>query len=269
MLLEFPRCGGTDRQPQRAAPCQCVLGQPWVCHGPLQAQMQPLKCAAGVVEPGRLCAAAGLPRRVVGGAVLLNAGVFQMQVWRRRSATAAYTVLSVCEWPALGMSRATARSDAASAVCIRCAGACTGCCGRAGQVISEGGAVLLNAGVFHMCRHRSATTGAQSPTSVWVASPGHAMGSCKVGCSLCCVQQVWWGLHWGLRQGCAEGLWGQRFYWLVESSRGGGSTQQPQHTEPCQRVQMASQSGHAIGFCKVKYSHCSVQRVWWSLHWPG
>ena len=25
--------------------------------------------------------------------------------------------------------------------------------------------------------------------------------------------------------------------------------------------------GHAMGHCKVKYSLCSVQKVWWGLHW--
>ena len=30
---------------------QCVSSQPWACHGPLQGQIQPLQCAAGVVEP--------------------------------------------------------------------------------------------------------------------------------------------------------------------------------------------------------------------------
>ena len=40
---------------------------------------------------------------------------------------------------------------------------------------------------------------AQRPASVCVASPGHAMGHCKVKCSLCSVQQVWWSLHWVLR----------------------------------------------------------------------
>ena len=39
---------------------------------------------------------------------------------------------------------------------------------------------------------------AQSPASVWVASPGHALGHCKVKCTLCSGQQVWWSLHWGL-----------------------------------------------------------------------
>ena len=76
---------------------------------------------------------------------------------------------------------------------------------------------------------------AQSPASVWVASPGHATEHCKVKCSLSSVQQVWWGLHWGRRQGCCAGdSLGVRFCRFVESSRGGGSTHQPQRTEPCQ-----------------------------------
>ena len=49
-MLEFSRCGGAARQPQRTEPCQCVSNQPWVYHGPLQAQMKPpLQCAGGVV----------------------------------------------------------------------------------------------------------------------------------------------------------------------------------------------------------------------------
>ena len=59
---------------------------------------------------------------------------------------------------------------------------------------------------------------AQSPASVWVASPGHAVGYCKVKCILCCVPQGWWGLHWGLRQGRAGGLWGLPFCRGVEIS---------------------------------------------------
>ena len=77
---------------------------------------------------------------------------------------------------------------------------------------------------------------AQSPASARVASPGHAMGHCKVNCSLRCVPQGWCGLHWGLRQGRAGGLWGLQFCRFVELSRGGGSTRQPQRTEPCQCV---------------------------------
>ena len=42
---------------------------------------------------------------------------------------------------------------------------------------------------------------AQSPASVQMASPGHAMGHCKVKCSMCSMQQVWWYLHWVLRPG--------------------------------------------------------------------
>ena len=59
---------------------------------------------------------------------------------------------------------------------------------------------------------------AQSPATVWVANPGHAMGHCKVKFSLYYVQQVWWGLHWGLRQGCwAGGLWRLQFYRFMAS----------------------------------------------------
>ena len=49
---------------------------------------------------------------------------------------------------------------------------------------------------------------AQSPARVWVASPGHATGHCKVKCSLCIVEQVLRGLLWGLRQGWAGALSG-------------------------------------------------------------
>ena len=91
------------------------------CHESLQGQMQPLQSAVDVVDPA-LGAAAGLGRLfVVGGAVLLNAGVFQM--WKYRSATTAQRALPVCEWPAPGMLWATARLNAVSAVCSRCGGA--------------------------------------------------------------------------------------------------------------------------------------------------
>ena len=42
--------------------------------------------------------------------------------------------------------------------------------------------------------------------------------------TLQCALQVWWGLHCGLRQGWAGGLWGVRFCRCVEISRGGGSS---------------------------------------------
>ena len=60
------------------------------------------------------------------------------------------------------------------------------------------------------------------------------MVHCKIKCSLCSVQQVCWSLHWWLQQGWAGDLWGLRFCRCVEISRGGGSTRQPQRTEPCQ-----------------------------------
>ena len=52
------------------------------------------------------------------------------------------------------------------------------------------------------------------------------------------MQQEWWGLHWGLRQQgcCAGGLWRLLFCRFVKLSRGGGSSQLPQRTEPCQCV---------------------------------
>ena len=57
-------------------------GQPWACHVVLQGQMQPLQCAAGVVEIA-LGAAAELGRWFVGVRFWLNADVLQM--WRRRT----------------------------------------------------------------------------------------------------------------------------------------------------------------------------------------
>ena len=88
---------------------------------PPHGQMQPLQCAAGVVEPV-LGAVAGLGRWFVGGAVFLHAGAF-FQVWMRRLTTTARGALPVVEWPALGMPRATARSNTASAVCSSYGGA--------------------------------------------------------------------------------------------------------------------------------------------------
>ena len=50
---------------------------------------------------------------------------------------------------------------------------------------------------------------AQSPDSVWLASPGHAMANCKVENSLCSLQHEWWKFHWVLQLCCwAGGLWG-------------------------------------------------------------
>ena len=56
---------------------------------------------------------------------------------------------------------------------------------------------------------------AQSPASVSMAGPGHAIGLCKAKFSLC-VQQVFWSLHWVLRPGWAGGLGGLRFCRFLE-----------------------------------------------------
>jgi len=80
---------------------------------------------------------------------------------------------------------------------------------------------------------------AKSPESVCVASPGHAMGHCKVKCSLCSAQKVWWSLHWVvelLRQGWTGGLWELRFCQILECFSGGGCAQQILCTEHCQCV---------------------------------
>ena len=70
-----------------------------------------------------------------------------------------------------------------------------------------------------------------------MASPGHALGHCKVKCTLCSGQQVWWSLHWGLRQCCAGSLRGFfRFCPILESFSDAGCARQPLHTEPRQCV---------------------------------
>ena len=74
--------------------------------------MQPLVCAAGVVEPA-LGAAAGMGSRWFKGvAGLLVCGDFQER--RQYSATTAHRALPVCEWLALTMPWGTARSDVAA-----------------------------------------------------------------------------------------------------------------------------------------------------------
>ena len=105
-----------------------------------------------------------------------------------------------------------------------------------------------------------------------MASPGHALGHCKVKCSLCIGKQVWWSLHWGLQHCCAGGLRGFfRFFFIflcpsvMQAVLGNHCAQSPAS------VWVAS-PGHAMGHCKVKCTLCSGQQVWWSLHWvlwPG
>jgi len=59
------------------------------------------------------------------------------------------------------------------------------------------------------------------------------MRYCKVKCSLCGAQQVWWGLHWELQQGWAGGLWGLAVFAVVwkfseeEAALGNHSAQSP------------------------------------------
>ena len=128
---------GNHSAPQGTEPCQCVSGQPWACHGALQGQIQlrQLRTEEGVSGPA-LGAAAGLGRWFVGVAVLPVCGDFQRR--RQHSATTAHRALPVCEWPALGMVWGTAGSNAAPAVLSRSVWACTGDCGRAGQVFCGG-----------------------------------------------------------------------------------------------------------------------------------
>ena len=77
---------------------------------------------------------------------------------------------------------------------------------------------------------------AQSPASVWLASPRPVMGHYKVNLSLCSDQKVWWSLHWVLQQGWADGLWELQFCRYVEFFSEGGGAWQLLCTEPCQCV---------------------------------
>ena len=122
---------------------QSPANVPWAYHGPLQGQIQPLQCEAGLVEHA-LGAAAGLGRWFVGDAFLPICGDFQRR--GQHLASTAHRALPVCKWPALDTPWGTVRSGAASAVCSRCGGACTGGSGGAGQVVCGG------CGVAGLCR---------------------------------------------------------------------------------------------------------------------
>ena len=132
-MLVFYTCGRAAWQPRRTEPCHCVSGQPWACHGPLQGRMQPLRHAADLVESAVGAAAGGLGRWFMGVIVLLNAGVLHM--WTCCLATTAHRALPLCKWPALGMPWATARTNAASAVCSRYGAVCSWCYGQCGQAL--------------------------------------------------------------------------------------------------------------------------------------
>ena len=161
-FVGIPRGGSSTRQPQHTEPCQCASGQRWAPHGVLQGQMQPLQCAAGVVEPV-LDTVAGLGKLFVGFAVLPVCGDFQRK--RHYSATTAQRALPVCEWPVMDMPWATAKSNAALTVCSRCGGACTGSCGQSGQVVF-GGYGFAECWSFPDMEALLNNHSAQSPTSV-------------------------------------------------------------------------------------------------------
>ena len=63
-------------------------------------------------------------------------GDFQRR--RQHSATTAHRALPVCEWPVLDMIRGIKTSTLGSAVRSRFGGVCTGCIGRARQVVLGG-----------------------------------------------------------------------------------------------------------------------------------
>ena len=101
--------------------------------------------------------------------------------WRLCSATTVHRALPVCVlWPALGMPWDIARSNAVSAVTSRCDGVCSGCSRRAGQVVLCGGCGFARLWTLSVMEAVLGNQCAQSPASVCVASPGHAMGHCKV-----------------------------------------------------------------------------------------
>jgi len=161
-MLEFSRCGGAARQPQCTEPCQCVGGQAWACHGPLEGQMQSLQCAAGIVE------------------------------------------------------------------------ACTGCFGWGGQQVVCGVWDFAECWSFPDVGVLLSNRSAQSPAGMPVTRPGHIIGHCKVKCSLCSVQKVWWSLHWVQWPGWAGGLWGYVILLnVVEFPRYKDAFWQSQCTEPC------------------------------------
>ena len=198
----------------------------------MQGQIQPLQCAAGVLGPA-LVAMARLGRWFVGVEVLLSSGLYQMG--KRQLVTTAHRALPVCEWPALGMSWATERSNAAYAVRSRCAGACTGCCCQAGQVVC-GGCGFAECWGFQMWRHRLATTVHSAlPVCEWPSSGcnGPVEGQ---------IQHLYYAASvLTPALGSAAGLgrlvkWGVWFCCMLEFSRYGGAAQQPQRTEPCQCV---------------------------------
>ena len=153
--------------------CECsALGMPW---GTAKSNAASAVCSRYGRACTGCCDRAG--QVVCGVAVVVPfSGVFQSS--RCRSATTVYRALPVCGWPALSMPWGTASSNAGSAECNRCGVACTGCCGRVGQVVYGG----CGFGASWSFSGEGAPLGnhcAQSTASMGVASPGHAIGHCK------------------------------------------------------------------------------------------
>ena len=64
------------------------------------------------------------------------------------------------------------------------------CCSRAAGEVIYRGCVFAASWSFTVEEVLITNCSEQSADSVCIASPGHAMGSCKVKCSLCSVQKV-------------------------------------------------------------------------------
>ena len=186
-------------------------------------------------------------------------------MWWHRSATTAHRALLVCDWPSMGIPWATASSNAASPLCSRCGGACTGCCSRAGYRWFMGGAVLMNVGVFQIWR-RCSTPSAHRPLPLtewpalgmpWPTASSNAASAVCSRCGGACTG------HFDRTSWVVCGRCGFAERWSfqdVEAQLGNHSAQSPAS------VSVAS-PGHATGRFELKYSLCSVQQVWWSLHW--
>ena len=99
---------------------------------------------------------------VCGCAVLLLCVGFKLR--KRRSAATAQRVLPLCDWPGLGTSWGTARSNTTCAGSSRCGGVCTGGCGRAWRVVCGGCAF---AGLWRFPEEKAAlgNHSTQSPAS--------------------------------------------------------------------------------------------------------
>ena len=164
----LPVCGDFQRRRQhsattahRALPVcgRSALGMPWGTASSTAAfAVCSRRCGACTGGCGRAAQVNSW------GCGLPVCGYFQRT--SQHSATIAHRALPVCEWSALGMPWGTARSNAASAVCSRCGGACTGGCGRAGQQVVCGDCGF--AGLWRFPEEEAALSkhSAQSPGSV-------------------------------------------------------------------------------------------------------